>query len=118
MCDELGFVPLEHTGAHLLFRFAAAYERRSLGMGSHWPFGSWPVPARARHRQSHRPAPTPLPRRHPRRQQLPDQTSSRTRRNPNQTRLKPVPKSGTPNWPPEMTNSTLKLTPCRRAWAC
>ena len=26
----------------LLFRFvAAAYERRSLGIGSHWPFESW-----------------------------------------------------------------------------
>jgi hypothetical protein len=28
--------------AQLLFRFvAAAYERRSLGIGSHWPFESW-----------------------------------------------------------------------------
>jgi DNA replication protein DnaC len=40
--DELGFTPLDDTGAQLLFRFvAAAYERRSLGIGSHWPFESW-----------------------------------------------------------------------------
>jgi DNA replication protein DnaC len=40
--DELGFAPLDDTGAQLLFRFvAAAYERRSLGVGSHWPFESW-----------------------------------------------------------------------------
>ncbi len=37
--DELGFAPLDATGAQLLFRFvAAAYERRSLGVASHWPF--------------------------------------------------------------------------------
>jgi DNA replication protein DnaC len=40
--DELGFAPLDDTGAQLLFRFvAAAYERRSIGLGSHWPFESW-----------------------------------------------------------------------------
>ena len=40
--DELGFAPLDDTGAQLLFRFvAAAYERRSLGIASHWPFESW-----------------------------------------------------------------------------
>ena len=40
--DELGFAPLDDTGAQLLFRFvAAAYERHSLGIGSHWPFESW-----------------------------------------------------------------------------
>jgi hypothetical protein len=40
--DELGFAPMDDTGAQLLFRFvAAAYERRSLGIGSHWPFESW-----------------------------------------------------------------------------
>jgi DNA replication protein DnaC len=40
--DELGFAPLDHTGAQLLFRFvAAAYERRSLGIASHWPFEEW-----------------------------------------------------------------------------
>ncbi len=39
--DELGFAPLDNTGAQLLFRFvAAAYERRSIGIGSHWPFGN------------------------------------------------------------------------------
>ncbi|HRY10685.1 MAG TPA: IS21-like element helper ATPase IstB [Candidatus Nanopelagicales bacterium] len=41
LVDELGFAPLDDTGAQL-FRFvAAAYERRSLGVGSHWPFESW-----------------------------------------------------------------------------
>jgi DNA replication protein DnaC len=38
ICDELGFGPLDDTAAPLLFRFvAAAYERRTLGIGSHWP---------------------------------------------------------------------------------
>jgi DNA replication protein DnaC len=42
LLDELGFAPLDDTGAQLLFRFiAAAYERRSIGVGSHWPFESW-----------------------------------------------------------------------------
>lgn len=37
--DEVGFAPLDDTGAQLLFRLvAAAYERRALGIGSHWPF--------------------------------------------------------------------------------
>jgi DNA replication protein DnaC len=40
--DEVGFAPLDATGTQLLFRFvAAAYERRSLGMASHWPFDQW-----------------------------------------------------------------------------
>ena len=40
--DELGFAPLDDTGAQLLFRFvAAAYESRALGIGSHWPFDQW-----------------------------------------------------------------------------
>ncbi|HEX5466221.1 MAG TPA: IS21-like element helper ATPase IstB [Candidatus Limnocylindrales bacterium] len=40
--DDLGFAPLDDVGAQLLFRFvAAAYERRSLGLASHWPFESW-----------------------------------------------------------------------------
>ncbi len=40
--DEIGFAPLDDTGAQLLFRLvAAAYERRSLGIGSHWPFEQW-----------------------------------------------------------------------------
>jgi len=40
--DELGFAPLDDHGTQLLFRFvAAAYERRSLGIGSHWPFEQW-----------------------------------------------------------------------------
>jgi len=42
LVDEVGFAPLDDTGAQLLFRFvSAAYERRSLGIGSHWPFESW-----------------------------------------------------------------------------
>jgi DNA replication protein DnaC len=40
--DELGFAPLDPTGSQLFFRFiAAAYERRSLGIASHWPFDQW-----------------------------------------------------------------------------
>ena len=36
--DEVGFAPLDDTGAQLLFRFiAAAYERRALGIGSTGP---------------------------------------------------------------------------------
>jgi DNA replication protein DnaC len=42
ICDEVGFAPLDDTGAQLLFRIiAAAYERRALGIASHWPFESW-----------------------------------------------------------------------------
>jgi DNA replication protein DnaC len=42
LVDELGFAPLDDTGAQLLFRFvAAAYETRALGIGSHWPFDQW-----------------------------------------------------------------------------
>ena len=40
--DDLGFAPLDDVGSQLLFRFvAAAYEHRSLGVASHWPFESW-----------------------------------------------------------------------------
>jgi DNA replication protein DnaC len=40
--DEVGFAPLDDTGAQLLFRvIAAAYERRALGIASHWPFDQW-----------------------------------------------------------------------------
>jgi len=40
--DEVGFAPLDDTGTQLLFRFvAAAYERKSLGVASHWPFDQW-----------------------------------------------------------------------------
>jgi DNA replication protein DnaC len=39
LIDEVGFAPLDDTGAQLLFRIvAAAYERRSLGIASRWPF--------------------------------------------------------------------------------
>src|SRR5215218_10178690 len=42
LVDELGFAPLDDTGAQLLFRIiAAAYERRALGIASHWPFEAW-----------------------------------------------------------------------------
>ena len=41
LVDEVGFAPLD-TGTQMLFRFvAAAYERRSLGIASHWPFEQW-----------------------------------------------------------------------------
>jgi DNA replication protein DnaC len=40
--DEVGFAPLDDTGTQLLFRVvAAAYERRSLAIGSHWGFEDW-----------------------------------------------------------------------------
>lgn len=42
LIDEIGFAPLDDNGAQLLFRLvAAAYERRSLGIASHWPFEEW-----------------------------------------------------------------------------
>jgi DNA replication protein DnaC len=42
LVDEVGFAPLDDTGAQLLFRLvSAAYERRALGMASHWPFDQW-----------------------------------------------------------------------------
>ena len=53
--DELGFAPLDLAGTQLPFRFvAAAYERRSLDIASHWPFDALgPLPARAHHRRFH-----------------------------------------------------------------
>jgi DNA replication protein DnaC len=42
LLDEVGFAPLDDTGAQLLFRLvSAAYERRALGIASHWPFDQW-----------------------------------------------------------------------------
>ncbi|MGI8756742.1 MAG: IS21-like element helper ATPase IstB [Acidimicrobiales bacterium] len=42
LIDEIGFAPLDDNGAQLFFRLvAAAYERRSLGIGSHRPFEDW-----------------------------------------------------------------------------
>ena len=42
LVDEVGFAPLDDTGSQLLFRLvAAAYERRSLGIASHWSFEDW-----------------------------------------------------------------------------
>ena len=53
LVDEVGFAPLDDTGAQLLFRFvSAAYGRRSLGIAGPLavrPVG--PVPARAHHRR-------------------------------------------------------------------
>ena len=40
LIDEIGFAPMDNNGAQLFFRIvAAAYERRSLGIGSHSPSG-------------------------------------------------------------------------------
>jgi DNA replication protein DnaC len=52
LIDEVGFAPLDETATQLLFRLvAAAYERRSLGLASHWPFEDWgtflPIPSTA-----------------------------------------------------------------------
>ena len=83
ICDELGFAPLDDTGAQLLFRFvAAAYERRCPGHRIALALRILgPVPARAHHRRQHaRPAPAPLPRRRHQRRLLPDETSPSTRR--------------------------------------
>ena len=42
LIDEIGFAPMDDTGAQLFFRIvAAAYEHRALGVGSHWPFEEW-----------------------------------------------------------------------------
>lgn len=42
LIDEIGFAPMDDTGVQLFFRLvAAAYERRSLGIASHWPFEDW-----------------------------------------------------------------------------
>jgi len=42
LIDEIGFAPLDPVGTQLLFRLvAAAYERRSLAIASHWPFDQW-----------------------------------------------------------------------------
>jgi DNA replication protein DnaC len=42
LIDEIGFAPLDDNGAQLFFRLVAgAYERRSLGIASHWPFEEW-----------------------------------------------------------------------------
>jgi DNA replication protein DnaC len=52
LIDEVGFAPLDETATQLLFRLiAGAYERRSIGLASHWPFEDWgrflPVPTTA-----------------------------------------------------------------------
>ena len=40
--DEVGFAPLDEVGTQLLFRLVAgAYERRSLGVASHFGFNEW-----------------------------------------------------------------------------
>jgi hypothetical protein len=91
LVDELGFAPLDDTGAQLLFRFIAidtAYERRSLGIGSHWLFESWGRFLPEHHRPHHaRPTPAPLPHRGHRRRFLPNKASPNERRNPHQDQL-------------------------------
>jgi hypothetical protein len=98
--EELGFAPLDDT-AQLLFRFvAAAYERRSLGIGYHWPFEAWGLSSRTHHRRLHaRPAPPPLPHHHHRRPQLSHETSSSQRRNQDQQQLETSEEVGTFNRP-------------------
>jgi DNA replication protein DnaC len=40
--SEIDFAAMDNTEAQLFFRLvAAAYERRSLGIASHWPFEDW-----------------------------------------------------------------------------
>ncbi len=42
LCDELGYVPLDKTGADLLFGFISQrYERRSLVVTTNLPFARW-----------------------------------------------------------------------------
>jgi DNA replication protein DnaC len=42
LIDEIGFAPMDDTGAQLFFRIVAgAYENRALGVASHWPFEEW-----------------------------------------------------------------------------
>jgi DNA replication protein DnaC len=42
LIDEIGFAPMDNTGAQLFFRLVAGgYERRAIGIGSHWPFEEW-----------------------------------------------------------------------------
>jgi DNA replication protein DnaC len=42
LVDEIGFAPMDDTGAQLFFRLVAgAYEARALGIASHWPFEEW-----------------------------------------------------------------------------
>ena len=42
LVNEVGFAPLDNNAAQLLFRLvSAAYERRALGVASHWPFDQW-----------------------------------------------------------------------------
>ncbi len=44
----------DDMGTQLLFRFvSAAYERRSLGIGSHWPFQDWQVHPRTHDSDQH-----------------------------------------------------------------
>jgi DNA replication protein DnaC len=83
LCDDLGFAPLDDTGAQLLFRFvAAAYERRSLGVASHWPFESWGrfLPEHTNRRGAARPAPPPQRRGRHQRRLLPHERGASERR--------------------------------------
>ena len=76
LVDELGFAPLTTPEPRLPFRFVvAAYERRSLGIASHWPFESLgPVPARATTAVTMLHRLLPLPHRRHSRRLLPHET--------------------------------------------
>lgn len=82
--DELGFALLDDHGTQLLFRFvAAAYERRSLGIASHWPFEQWGrfLPEHTHHRHvDARPAAAPRSGCHHGGRILPDEGGSIERR--------------------------------------
>jgi hypothetical protein len=90
LLDEVGFAPLDDTGAQRLFRFvSAARERRAPRYRQPLairPAG--PVPARAHHRrQSPRPAPPPRQHRRHQRRLLPHAPSQSKRRNTPENQL-------------------------------
>jgi IstB-like ATP binding protein len=112
ICDEVGFAPLDPNGSQLLFRFvAAAYERRSLAIASHWPSRNGAGPTRAQHRgQLARPAPAPQHRRRHRKRELPDARSPHPfRRSPLAAPANPSREGGDFSWPPAGT-TTWPLT--------
>ena len=83
LIDEIGFAPMDTTGAELFFRLvAAAYERRSLGIGSHWPFEEWGKFLPGAHHGGQPARPTAASQRHRghRRGVIPDEGSASERR--------------------------------------
>jgi DNA replication protein DnaC len=122
LVDEIGFAPLDGTGAQLLFRLvSAAYERRSLGIGSHWPFDQW-----GRLLPEHTTAVSLLDRLlHHANVVVTDGGSYRMRearaRGGKSTKHRDQPRGlGTFTWPPPGTTTTWPLTqnllPAGRAW--